>query len=264
MAAADPPAIPPLPLEGAFVPPVHAFPLQPLEDLLSANDRVELDVQERIADFAAISIRGVQGLRGLVLQGRPSLRALVEDAAAAGATLTHASPAGAEAGNEFLLSAPLSFSPAFAVSLADGSELRLGRFLGAFEKSVLFGTWLAVLVVAVLIFLPRFPGRRSLATVLLFLVALSIGLSFLSSGNAALSLAGVSGGLQGRAVFRARLELSQDGSVRRVRDVTFEPLDLEVAISGAPVPAFVGGLLRDLGTAALKGLLARVDVTVSE
>jgi hypothetical protein len=241
-----------------LIPPVHAFPLQPLEDLLAANDRVEINVQERIADFASISIRGVQGLRGLVLQGRPSLRALVEDAAAAGATLTP------DSGNEFLLRAPLSFSPGFAVSLADGSELRLGRFLGAFEKFILFGTWFAVLVVAALIFLPRFPGRRSLATLLLFLVALSIGLSFVASGNAAFSLAGVSAGLQGRAVATARLQLSQDGSVQRVRDVAFEPLDLEVAISGVPVPAFVGGLLRDLGTAALKGLLAKVDVTVSE
>jgi hypothetical protein len=264
-----------------------SLPLETVDAFLRDNDAVRLGLEQRLASFAVLRVPGAAGLRGLVLQGRPDIRALVQDLAAGGASLAETGREEDEEGEQaggpasvrvtFAARVPMSFSPAHAVRLSDGAELRLGRVLGAFEAAILYATWAALLVVAVLFFVPRFPGRRSLAVALLVLVVLSIGLSYAFTGNFGISLGGVGMALEGSAALTATVEVTaragEEGiaggapvPVRlRVRGVALEEQQggtLALVASGLPVPDFALAMLRDLGLQAARSALAGVNLEV--
>lgn len=269
-----------------------SLPLERLDDFLRDNDAVRLGLEQRLASFAVLRVPGFAGLRGLALQGRPDVRALVRDLAAGGASLTETGRQEDGASSPpslrvtFAARVPMALSSAHAVRLSEGAELRLGRVLGAFEAAILYATWAALLVVAVLFFVPRFPGRRSLAVALLVLVVLSIGLSYAFTGNFAISLAGAGMALDGRAALTATVEVEWAASepkakeawaagegasapepvLLRVRDVGLEDdepgASLALVTSGLPVPDFALAMLRDLGLQAARSALSGVDLEV--
>jgi hypothetical protein len=260
-------------MESPALPDLSQFPLEAVDAFLEKNDTVALSVDERLAEFASVKLREITGVRAFVLQGKSSARDFLQTVSA---TLTVKSVdvvSAARAVVSASASVPLSFSSAHALRLG-GSEIRLGRLLSFAERSILIGTWLAVGIVAVLLFVPRFPGRRTLAVLLLFLIAASIGVSFVFTGNFAVSLSGVTASLTGGAAVQADLELEGSADAAgvlqpervRIRNLKLADVagmgELGIDIGGLSIPSFVLALLRDMGLSAMREMLARVDVTV--
>jgi hypothetical protein len=229
--------------------------------LLAGNDTLALSIEQKFAHYASVRVTGVDGLRDFALQGVGTVSDRLRGLAAAGAAVVDVddSQPGVLTGR---LVAPVAFSSSHRIRPSKGSELRLGRVLSSVELYMLIATVGAAVVVAVLILLPKFPGRKTLAFLLLFLVIVLSGLAFAFTGNFAIALDGVSLALAGSVTVEARIERTAASlTVSDVR-ITDESLRLD-AKALVPVPAFALELIQGSLLGILQSVFAGVSVTLS-
>lgn len=250
------------------------LPTAELDALLLEKDTVALDFDKRLETYVAVTVTGVSGLRAFVLQGASSVSALIDSRAAAGAGLSEqvvdALPDG-RARVTAKLTVPLSFSSANKIRPAAGSAVKVGRVLADYERTILMATSAALAAVAIMLFFPRFPGRRTLMLAMLFLAALSGLMTHLTTGNFELALTGLALGMQGSATLTARVAV--EGSVGAGDVLTPETLaidrvelaeeSLSLAVDAVvPVPELALTMVKSIGVQMLRGLLDQVQFSV--